>query len=176
MDPANFCGSKLFSRWSIFQHRGESKHITVLGTFSQHSKEKDICDVVRIGSITIFYLSKLWKARFFMLCDGILYFWGCRRSLETVIPVGSERRAGVHCSRRDANVEHSRLNLISTFNGTWRWRECIFLGAHLRTHSAVSNKIILSDSSDFVVAAVLKWATTYQSPKIDFILWPAPVG
>ena len=27
--------------------------------------------VVRIGSIIIFHLNKLWKAKFFMLCDVI---------------------------------------------------------------------------------------------------------
>ena len=40
-------------------------------TFSQHFKEKCISDVVRIGSTIIFHLSKLWKAKFFILCDVI---------------------------------------------------------------------------------------------------------
>ena len=46
-------------------------------TFAQPSKEKCISEVVRIGSKFIFRLSKLWKAKFFMLCDVILW-WGCR--------------------------------------------------------------------------------------------------
>ena len=38
-------------------------------TFSQPFKEKRISEVVRIGSIVIFYLSKLWKPKFSILCD-----------------------------------------------------------------------------------------------------------
>ena len=34
-------------------------------------EEKCIGEVVRISSIIIFHLSKLWKARFFILCDVI---------------------------------------------------------------------------------------------------------
>ena len=40
-------------------------------TFSQRLKEKCISEVVRIGSIIILHLSKLWKANFFILCDVI---------------------------------------------------------------------------------------------------------
>ena len=39
--------------------------------FSQPFKDKFISEVVRIGSITIFLLSKLGKARFSILCDVI---------------------------------------------------------------------------------------------------------
>ena len=38
---------------------------------SQPFKEKCMSDAVRIGSIIIFHLSKLWKAKFFILCDVI---------------------------------------------------------------------------------------------------------
>ena len=38
-------------------------------TFSQHFKDKFIGDAVRIGSIILFHLSKLWKAKSFILCD-----------------------------------------------------------------------------------------------------------
>ena len=40
-------------------------------TFSQPFKEECISEVVRIDSIIIFRLSKLWKAKFFILCDAI---------------------------------------------------------------------------------------------------------
>ena len=40
-------------------------------TFSQAFKEKCISEVVRIVSIIIFHLSKVWKAKFFILCDVI---------------------------------------------------------------------------------------------------------
>ena len=40
-------------------------------TFSQPFKEKCTSEVIRIGSIIIFHLSKLWKAKFFILCDII---------------------------------------------------------------------------------------------------------
>ena len=45
--------------------------IDIVSAFSQPFKEKRISGVVRIGSIVIFYLSKLWKAKFFILCDVI---------------------------------------------------------------------------------------------------------
>ena len=35
-------------------------------------KEKYISEVVRIGSIIIFHLSELWKAKFFLLC-GVIF-------------------------------------------------------------------------------------------------------
>ena len=38
-------------------------------TFSQPFKDNCISELVRIGSIIIFCLSKLWEARFFILCD-----------------------------------------------------------------------------------------------------------
>ena len=41
-------------------------------TFSQLFKEKYISEVVRNGSIIIFRLSKLWKAKFFILC-GVIF-------------------------------------------------------------------------------------------------------
>ena len=41
-------------------------------TFSQPLKEKCICKVVRIGTLVIiFHSSKLWKTKFFILCDVI---------------------------------------------------------------------------------------------------------
>ena len=40
-------------------------------TFSQPFKDKCISKVVGIGSIIIFHLSKLWKDKFFILCDVI---------------------------------------------------------------------------------------------------------
>ena len=38
---------------------------------SWHFKEKHTSEEVRIDSIIIFHLSKLWKAKFFILCDVI---------------------------------------------------------------------------------------------------------
>ena len=40
-------------------------------TFSQPFKEKCVSEVVRIGSVINFHPSKLWKARFSILCDVI---------------------------------------------------------------------------------------------------------
>ena len=40
-------------------------------TFSQPFREKCVSNVVSIGSIIIFHLSKLWKAEFSILCDVI---------------------------------------------------------------------------------------------------------
>ena len=51
---------------TLYQNNGNSA-----STFSQTFKGKCIWVVERIGSIIIFYLSKLWKAKFFILCDLI---------------------------------------------------------------------------------------------------------
>ena len=37
----------------------------------QSSQEKSISDIVRISSIIIFHLSKLWKAKFSIVCDVV---------------------------------------------------------------------------------------------------------
>ena len=44
---------------------------------------------VRIGTIIIFHLSKVWKAKFFMLCMQN-FWWGCRGNLN-LGTLGSER-------------------------------------------------------------------------------------
>ena len=41
-------------------------------TFSQPFKEKCISEVATIGSVIIFHLNKLWKAKFSILCDVII--------------------------------------------------------------------------------------------------------
>ena len=58
-------------------------------TFSQPFTEICASDVVRVGSIVIFHLSKLWKAKFFVLCGVILFWYGCRGNLR-LITLGSE--------------------------------------------------------------------------------------
>ena len=40
-------------------------------TFSQPFKEKSMSEVARIGSLIIFHLSQLWKAKFSILCNVI---------------------------------------------------------------------------------------------------------
>ena len=40
-------------------------------TLSQAFEGKCVSEVVRIGSIIVFHLSKLWRTKFFILCDGI---------------------------------------------------------------------------------------------------------
>ena len=45
------------------------------GSFSQPYKERGISVAVRISSISIFHLSKLWKSNFFILCDVIFLVW-----------------------------------------------------------------------------------------------------
>ena len=52
--------------------------------------EKCTSEVVRIGSIIIFHLSKLWKARFFILCVMWYFWWSCSRNLN-LITLGSGR-------------------------------------------------------------------------------------
>ena len=48
-----------------------------------------ISELVGIGSIIIFHLSKLWKAKFSILCVYI-FWWGCMGKLK-LIALGSER-------------------------------------------------------------------------------------
>ena len=52
--------------WRISPFTPSSK-----STFSQPFKEKRIHDVVRIGSNITLHLRKLWKAKFFILCDVV---------------------------------------------------------------------------------------------------------
>ena len=62
--------SALGPRWLTFYSQVQKS------TFSK--KDKCISDVVRMGSIIIFHLSKLWKAKFFVLCDivFVVRLWG----------------------------------------------------------------------------------------------------
>ena len=52
-------------------------------SFSQPFNEECISKVLRIGIIIIFRLCKLWKAKFFILCD-ICFWWGCRGNLKLI--------------------------------------------------------------------------------------------
>ena len=54
-------------------------------TFSQTYQEKMyvLRDVVRIGSIIIFHLGNLWKAKFFIRCD-VMFGWGRRGNLKLI--------------------------------------------------------------------------------------------
>ena len=65
-------------------------HWAPKSTFSQPFKEKCIRDVVRIGCVTIFYLSKLWKAKFSILCD-VIFLVRLQGKFVKLITVGSER-------------------------------------------------------------------------------------
>ena len=82
-------------------------------------------EVVRIGSVIIFHLSKLWKAKFFILCDVIFLVRLQERLQEfTLITLGSERvnislkakcpyslawTPQAQAPLRDAHPHHSRL-------------------------------------------------------------------
>ena len=77
------------TEWAKSIHRGHVDFITSTlslptsnSTFSQPFKEKCLSEVMRIGSI--FHLSQLWKAEFFILYDVIYFWWGCRRNLKLV--------------------------------------------------------------------------------------------
>ena len=72
-DPAIYCTTDHIARYQ----RDEFLNLLTLSlpssksTFPQPRREKCIIEVVRIGSIIIFYLSKVWEAKFFTLCDVI---------------------------------------------------------------------------------------------------------
>ena len=68
-------------------------------TFSQLFKEKCTSEVVRIDGIIIFYLRKLWKAKFFILVMWY-FWWGCRGNLK-LTTLGSERVKLLHCRNID---------------------------------------------------------------------------
>ena len=59
-------------------------------TFSQPFNRKCISEVERIGSIIIFHLNKLWKAKFSTLCVMLYFLRGCRGNLE-LTTLGTER-------------------------------------------------------------------------------------
>ena len=54
-------------------------HEVLVNPFTPKFK-KNISEVVRIGSIIIFNSSKLWKAKFFILCD-VIFLVKCRGKL-----------------------------------------------------------------------------------------------
>ena len=84
-------------RWGlarIWDRRSTSKT-----TFSQPFKETGISWAVRIASIIIFHLSKLWKAKFFILCD-VTFLVRLQGKIELDHPNG----------RRGANVQRHLLN------------------------------------------------------------------
>ena len=58
----------------------------ILSTFQ---REKRISEVVRLRGIIIFHLSKLWKAKFFILCDVMYFWWRCRGNLTLITCNGS---------------------------------------------------------------------------------------
>ena len=58
-------------------------------TFPQPFKEKCISEVVRIGNVIIFHLSKLWKAKFFIQC-GVIFLVMLQGNFK-LITLGSER-------------------------------------------------------------------------------------
>ena len=61
-----------------------------ISTFSQPFKEKRISEVVRIGSIIIFHLSKLYEKPSSSYCVLQYLWWSCRGNLK-LITLGSER-------------------------------------------------------------------------------------
>ena len=95
-------------------------HPSSKGSFSKLLKEKCISEVVRIGSIIFFCLSKLWKAKFFILCDSLLR-WGCRGSLK-LITTGSERVTrrrwswGRRTSTKNPLTVHSQVQKVNSPN------------------------------------------------------------
>ena len=54
-----------------------------------YNNNNNASEVLRFGSIILFYLSKLWKVKFSIPCDVILW-WGCRGNL-TLITLESKR-------------------------------------------------------------------------------------
>ena len=92
--------------------------------FSQPFKAKCISEVVRIGSIIIFHLSRLWKDKFFILCDVIFlvrlqekfdidHFWewkGKEHPNGFTISVGSGRVSTQTCI----------LSTLLSFSA-WKW-------------------------------------------------------
>ena len=87
-------------------------------------QEKRISEVVRISSIIIFHLSKLWKAKVFIFV--VQYFWwGCRGKLK-LITVGSEWKGQAisgraHCATKrnhESYNPHAQL---------WHWSDSMLL-------------------------------------------------
>ena len=55
-----------------------------------------ISDVVRIGSMIIFHLSKLWKGKFFILCD-VIFLVRLQEKFEIVPPGGIPTWREIDC-------------------------------------------------------------------------------
>ena len=92
-------------------------------TFSQPCKEKCINEIVRIGSVIIFHLSKLRKAKFLILCDES-FWWGCRGNYQLITLVSwTVKRASYPCIRgpvdecRELSTNHWSTSAISYLTG-----------------------------------------------------------
>ena len=74
----------------------------MISAVSNLLKRKCMSEVARIGSVIIFHLRKLWKAKFSILCD-VMFPWSCRGNL-TLITFKSEREI------RSLNICPTRIN------------------------------------------------------------------
>ena len=66
---------------------------------SERVKEKCMSEVEIIGSIIIFRLNKLRKTKFFILCDVICSWWGCRREILNWSLLGVKGRTSLEPER-----------------------------------------------------------------------------
>ena len=87
-------------------------------------------------SIIIFHPSKLWKAKFSILCDVIFYWWGCRGNL-ILITFGSER---VKIGRE--------MFWIHEVNALWLWQLILFPPSVQKSSDANVNHFVFLQRED----------------------------
>ena len=72
--------------------------------------------IVRIGSIIIFHLSKLWKAKFFILCD-VIFLVRLQRKFENTVKMRNDLPAVQSHWRRRKSLAQGRATKASFFYG-----------------------------------------------------------
>ena len=113
-------------------------HIRTFNPLIPKLKKHNLSDAMRIGSIIIFHLSKLWKAKFFILCDVIFlvrlqgkfendhsWEWKCKADYYICLEVGwvAEKRQPKRSGDIARGVDKMLfLNEMQSAHPTWRDR------------------------------------------------------
>ena len=89
----------------------------------------EICEVVRICSIFIFHVSKLWKAKFFILC-GVIFLVRLQGNLKLISLRSIITRLELSCS------SSTRVKFNS-------WMKCVTAVLALMGHESIAHSVLL---------------------------------
>ena len=117
-------------------------------TFSQpFGKRKCIIEVVRVGSIIVFHLSKLSNAKFLIPCDVIFLQGGCGGNLKLITHIAALTKPRVGCDGH--RVDHGYLG-----------------GAHFTVCMATDHVAIAVEHKRYVTTTLLTGAPDACQPAV----------